>query len=204
MSDRTPVFTGAHCLPMTDSKMVIEIRKREKWEMHSDKPPTISLGCIGGAIESYETPIQTIHREAFEEINCQISLYSSHLTADISPSGISIHTDCFIEDIRPIMVWEVEGNGHLHGSKGAVFVSTIVGDPQPRDLPAIILIDPQLVLTIAAHPLTLHELKSRGAEVRANIDIPSNSRLRLGSALRALCQIAKFDHGLFNTLLSTG
>lgn len=196
------VFTGASCLLFAGPQMVLEVRKPSKWEMNSGKPPIIGLGCIGGSIEAGETPLEALHREASEEINCSITIRPARLTADITPSKVTILSDFALDGIRPAMVWEVTNQTYIPGSKVAVFLAQVEGDPQPGDLPAIVLTDPQLILEIGNQCLTIDEARSCGAELRANIDLPANGQLRLANTLKRLYQLRETNGDLFQEFIS--
>ena len=75
--------------------------------VHPGKPPIIGLGCIGGSIEAGETPLEALHREAFEEINCSITIRPARLTVDIAPDKLTILSDFALDGVRSAMVWEV-------------------------------------------------------------------------------------------------
>ena len=69
-------LSGAACLLWHDDRMVFEIQKSAKWVREAGRPPGLGLGCIGGTVEEGETPMQTMRREALEEIGCPLKISS--------------------------------------------------------------------------------------------------------------------------------
>ncbi len=95
------------------------------------------------------------------------------------------------------MIWEASGEGFIPGLKVAVFLGDVDGNPQPGDLPAIVLGDPQLVLEVGSGEVTLADLDKHGAEIRARQHLPLNGQLELHGTLRFLYDL----HGTPNSLL---
>ncbi len=192
------VFSGASSLLFAETRLVLEVRKPHKWERESGHPPVIGLGCIGGAAEPGETPLQALHREAMEEINCAVTVWSARTTLDLSPSGVRMLSRLDIDGIRPAMVWEVTDPTYDVGSKVAVFLASTSGDPQSGDLPAIILADPGFVSSMDLEGMSVGEARDCGAEVRANIELPSEGRLMPVNTFRHLLALRQSDPNLFD------
>lgn len=188
-----PFVIGVSCFLRTGPKLVLEVRKPGPWLQPAGKPPLIYLGCIGGSLEEGEAVIEALQREAREEIGCGITLHSARATVDISPGGVTVLEDCLIDDLRPAVIWETDPrDGYVPCAKVVVFVGETDGDPQPGDLPAVVLADPALISDIGTRTVTVAEATAGGAEFRQQIDIPPDAELRLASTL-------KFAHSLVGT-----
>jgi len=177
---------GAGCILTYEGRWVFEVQKPGKWVHRLGQPPRLGLGCIGGTLEPGETAVQALQREAGEEICSQISLRSAQETIDISPTARSVLTHFFIEGLRPAMIWEAADEGYFPGLKVAVFLGEAESDPTPGDLPAIVLGSRHLVPSVGSGKVTVGDLGSLGAEIRARQELPLNGRLQLQGTLRFL------------------
>ena len=199
-----PLIIGVSCLLRTGPKLVLEVRKPGKWIQRPGKPPLIGLGCIGGSLEEGESVIEALQRESREEIGCGIALRSARATVDISPSGVRVLENYLIDDLCPAMIWEADPqDGYVPGAKVVVFVGETDGDPQPGDLPAIVLAAPALISDIGTRTMTAAEATARGAELRQRIDIPPDAELRLANTLEFVHRLMGTPHDLTRTV-STG
>lgn len=193
-------FSGAAALLRVGPCFVFEIRKR--WEERPGQPPSIGMGCIGGAIESGETPMAALRREAREEVGCRLELRSAPCTVEVSPAGVRARCDVVDDGLKPALVWEVTDPRFAIGSRVAVFLARTVDDPQPDDLPAIVLGDLDLVPAIGDGSIAVSQLPSLGAELRARTEVPADGRLQLSSTLLRLHRVRQSDAGLFDRLVA--
>lgn len=148
-------FTGAACLLFSGSRLVMEVRKPHKWQRTPGQPVEVGIGCVGGTIEEGESPVQALHREAMEEISCAVTLRSARATADVTPAGTIIQPGIEIEGFTPAMVWD--------------------GDPQPGDLPAIVLAEPEAVFAADFVTLPIGQIRN-GVEIRERVTLPDDGR----------------------------
>lgn len=187
---------GVGCILTYEGRWVFEVQKPGKWVQRPGQPPLLGLGCIGGTLEPGESAIQALQREAEEEICSQISLRSALETVDVSPTARCVLTRFFIEGIRPAMIWEAAGVGYISGLKVAVFLGDVETDPTPGDLPAIVLGDRHLVLSVGSGDVTVGDLDGLGAETRARQELPLNGQLELQGTLRFLYDLHRTQHSL--------
>ena len=96
------------------------------------------------------------------------------------------------------MLWTITDPTHVVGSYVAVFLGRVKGDPQPGDLPAIVLADPELIPKIGFESMSVSEVRDLGAEIRENIELPPDGRLVLANTLRHLMSVYETDRALFN------
>jgi 8-oxo-dGTP pyrophosphatase MutT (NUDIX family) len=202
MNPNPITYTGAGALLFSEDRLVIEVRKAHKWERKPGRPPVIGIGSVGGSIETGESPIEALHRETREEVNCDIDVFSSPQTVCVSPRGVSVDNSIVIDGIQPAMIWVVGDPTFVVGSYVAVFRAQASGDPSPGDLPAIILTSPDLLTEIGFGSITVEETLNFGAEIRAQIDIPSDGRLVLANTMRHLMTIRETDASLYHELVA--
>ena len=192
---------GVSCFLRVGPRLIFEIQKPGKWTQRPGKPRLIGMGCIGGSLEEGESVIEALQREAREEIGCDIALGSARTTVDISPNGVTVLENCLFDDLRPAAIWETDPrNGYIPGAKVVVFVGEAEGDPQPLDLPAIVLADPSLISDIGTQTLTVAEARARGADVRQQIDMPPDGELCLASTLKFAHRLMGTPHDLTRTV----
>lgn len=182
-------FTGSAVLLTIGGRLVCEVRKQHKWTIVPGKPPMIGMGRVGGSMEAGETPLQSLRREVMEEICCPVELIPASVTADMSPAGIRILPDVKVDGLQPAMIWEVTDPTYIVGSKVAVFLARPSGEPEPGDLPALILAEPELIWRIGSDTVSVQDIIDAGADIRQNIALPPDGRLELVNTLRLLAQL---------------
>jgi hypothetical protein len=158
----------------------------------------IGIGCIGGSIEEGESPVEALKREALEEIGCSVDLRSAGRTAYIRDEAVEILPELDFCGLQPAIVWEVTDPSFQVGSNVSVFLGQADDNPQPIDLPAIILADPGVISMINFESVSVDEILKSGAEIRQNIDIPRNGRLILANTLRRLMLLHADHRELFD------
>jgi 8-oxo-dGTP pyrophosphatase MutT (NUDIX family) len=196
-------FFGAACLLFSGTRLVLEVRKPHKWLREPGRPIQVGIGCSGGTIEADETPVQALKQEAEEEIGCAIDLWSARCTADVSPKGANIHSDLEIDGLKPAMVWEVTHSTYDVGSKVAVFLGCVAGDPQPLDLPAVVLVDPELVFQSEFESMSIAQVRRSGVEVRERITLPGDGRFQLANTLSRLRNLRSVDKELVDKFVGS-
>ena len=104
------------------------------------------MGCIGGTVEEGETIEGALSREALEEIGCQIAFDRSTDPFSIDPAGVVSPLPSQSVSAGVQFVWEGNNPGFIVGSKVAVYVGHTLGRAEPRDLPAIVKMEPESLL----------------------------------------------------------
>ncbi|MFC1624786.1 NUDIX domain-containing protein [Patescibacteria group bacterium] len=105
-------------LIVKDSKVLLEREPGKHWKFP------------GGHIEPGETPIDTLHREAKEELGIEIELLDSNLLFDGGPKVHSIPNP--VQSFRE----EVKKDSHLndsHVNMGMVYMVTTTDNPKPME-----------------------------------------------------------------------
>lgn len=194
-------YSGTACLLWHDGRMVFEIQKPAKWVQEPGKEPGLGLGCIGGTNEENETPLQTLQREAVEEIGCPLEITSARITADITDGAIRLRDDVHIDGRVPAMLWTVTHPSYDPGTKVAVFLGVCQDEPQPDDLPAIALGTPHRVFELLAREATVAQARAAGVEFRQKIELPQEGRLLLANTLKRLVFLGTKHPDLYNEFL---
>jgi hypothetical protein len=195
-------YSGAACLLWSGARLVFEIQKPTKWVCQEGHPPDIGLGCIGGTMETGETPLETLQREAVEEIGCSIDIVSARLCADMTDDTVALRTDVAIDGHVPAMLWTVTHPAYDPGTKVAVFLGHCLGQPQPDDLPAIALAGPELITALDTTAISVATAKENGVEFREKILLPTAGRLVLANTLQRLAGLRAAHRALFSEILT--
>lgn len=204
MRDLYPTdFSGAAALIWHNGRMVFEVRKEKGWERSPGKPAVIGIGAVGGTIEDGETPIQGLQREAVEEIGGSLNLYPASDTVYVGKDAIDRIDDFVLDGLRPALVWEVVDPIYELGKHVAVYHATTTSDPQPGDLPAVILSDPDLITRIGFDTLSISAAVDSSGEVRSCTDfnVPSDGHFLLCNTLRRMMQVHEHDPDVYESLV---
>ena len=84
-------------------------------------------------------------------------------------------------------MWEGNEPGFIAGGKVAVYVGTAIGRAEPRDLPALVQLEPELFYTLDQAPLAIQDVEQRGGILEEKQRIPRSAFLTpVGTANRLL------------------
>lgn len=145
------------------------------------------MGCIGGTVEEGETLEDTLSREAFEEIGCKVTYARSICPFSLDPAGAvsPLPPESVPEGVQ--FVWEGNEPGFIVGGKVAVYVGTTIGRAEPRDLPALVQLEPELFYVLDQRPLAVQDVEQRGGILQEKQRIPRSACLTpVGTASRLL------------------
>ena len=84
-------------------------------------------------------------------------------------------------------MWEGNDPGFIAGGKVAVYVGTAIGRAEPRDLPALVQLEPELFYTLDQGPIAIQGVEQRGGILQEKRQIPRSAYLApVGTASRLL------------------
>ncbi|MEW6752695.1 MAG: NUDIX domain-containing protein [Candidatus Latescibacterota bacterium] len=187
---------GAACLLRTEAALVLEVQKPHKWVYGARDAVRIGVGCIGGGLRPGEHPVDALQRECVEEIGCGAHLRSARMTLDVGPDGTVVECPWTGEEAHPALLWEGTGPDSLPGGKVAVYLGEATGRPQPRDLPALLLVDASLLWALGDQTLSLGAALDAGAGLRTGRPLPPHGVLELVGTLAVLTRLRR-THAAF-------
>jgi len=199
---RAERIIGASCLLMGDSGLILEVQKPHKWRREDDGELVIGLGCIGGSLEKRESPVAALQREAREEIGCGLLLRSASSSIEVSSCGKVKRRDWPVSDLRPALIWEGSEPGYITNAKVAVYLGTPDGIAEPRDLPAIMIMDIDLMLRIGFERLSVEAAITSGAEVRQRERFPQDAFLELVGTPKVFCCLYSTHRYITDSMIS--
>lgn len=168
---------------MYKDRYIFTLAKKDYWKKRK-KNLLIDYSAVGGRVEEDETILNAIHREAKEEINCDISLISAKSTIYLNPEG-EIKKIELKEKIKPLLIFEknypgkpgfpdAEGQWYLFAP---VFIAEPLDIPKPSsEVPAIICLNKDLFFKIPKIIL-IQEFIDLGGILIEVINIPRDAYL---------------------------
>ena len=145
------------------------------------------MGCIGGTVEEGETIEDALSREAFEEIGCKVACARSTRPFSIDPAGTVSPLPPKSVPAEVQFVWEGNELGFIAGGKVAVYVGTAMGRAEPKDLPALVQLEPELFYALGQGPIAIQDVEQRGGILQERQRIPRSAHLTpVGTASRLL------------------
>ena len=171
---------------MSQAGLVLEVQKPSKWLHDESGLVRIGLGGISGTIEAGETPVAALSREALQEIGCPVHIANASHTIEVDPDGIAGERD-WPGEPRPIMIWESGDPGRFKGRKVAVYFGQILGVPRPVDLPAVITMSFEAMLTLGSTTASIEDLIGAGALLKEREPIPRKAKVMPVGTILVLC-----------------
>ena len=180
------MIIGVAIVLKVENRFLFELQKPAKWKRQPEGV-LIGMGCIGGTVEEGETIEDALCREAFEEIGCKVVFARSIRPFSLDPDGMvsPLPPQSVPEGVQ--FVWEGNDPGFITGGKVAVYVGTTIGRAEPRDLPALVQLEPELFYALDERPLAIQDVEQRGGILQEKQRIPRSAFLTpVGTASRLL------------------
>jgi hypothetical protein len=168
------------------------LKQPHRWGKTPEGITLLPFGGIGGKLEKNELPSHSLHREAKEEVGSDVEIISSNgkaiLISNEKIEKISLSTKLGQEPL-PCIIYKSPKTEP--GRKpftnvliyGGIFLSNQIF---PLDDPAILEIEPELLIEIAERPTSLKEFCQKGGRMISRIEIPSNGILKPIGTAKAL------------------
>ena len=159
------------------------------------------MGCIGGAVEEGETIEDALYRETLEEIGCKVAFAKSTRPFSLDPTGAvsPLPPQSVPEGVQ--FVWEGNDLGFIAGGKVAVYVGTTMGRAEPRDLPALVQLEPKLFYALGQRPLAIQDVEQRGGILQERQRIPRSALLTPTGTVSRLLELRRRHPELLQEIL---
>lgn len=176
---------GVSAIINNDGKILFTIGKEEYWSKQSGNY-LIGFSCVGGKVESNESSIQAIKREAYEETGSEINVNDVDHTSYIDIDG-EITKLALQDEIKPQIIFEQQnkgtpGNPNVKGLwylLVLVYNITLTDDPFPSsEVPAFIYIKKNKLKGFKSkNNISLNNLIETHDDMLLQRSIPDNSLL---------------------------
>lgn len=198
MTEPERLTIGVACLIRSGPFLVLEVQKSHKWS-RTPEGVRVGIGCIGGALEPGESPVEALQRECREEIGCEVRLRPAAQTWLRTRAEPARQVGWTEGGPRPALIWEGEG---IPGGVVPVYLGEAAGEVNPADLPALLLAPPALVRELLRSPHTFGAYLQADGRAREREAIPPTALLDLKGTLAALRALEAERPGLAETMLS--
>ena len=194
------LIIGVAILLRVENRFLFELQKPAKWRRQQERT-LIGMGCIGGTVEEGETLEDTLYREAFEEIGCKVVCSRSTRPFSLDPTGAvsPLSPQSVPEGVQ--FVWEGNEPGFIVGGKVAVYVGTTIGRAKPRDLPALVQLEPELFYVLDQRPLAIQDVEQRGGILQEKQRIPRSAHLTPVETASRLLELRRLHPELLQEIL---
>ena len=184
------MIIGVAILLKVENRFLFELQKPAKWRRQQEGV-LIGMGCIGGTVEEGETIEDALCREAFEEIGCEVVCARSTRPFSLDPTGAvsPLPSQSVPEGVQ--FVWEGNEPGFIMGGKVAVYVGTAIGRAEPRDLPALVQLEPELFYALGQGSLAVQDVEQRGGILQEKQRIPRSAFLMPVGTARKLLELRR-------------
>jgi len=187
------MILGSAILLRHQNQFLFELQKKSKWTRTADGELHIGLGCIGGHVESGESPIEALHRETLEEIGCQLRL-------DTPPPPFLVLAGHTVEspppspsDDRVLFYWQAEKPGYIPGAGVAVYAGVTQGEIRPDDLGGVLCMNTETLLQLGPTMLTVKDVLQRGGTLIEKETIPRSALLQPIGTVEILLELRRLD-----------
>ena len=176
---------GASAIVLYKNQYIFEIQKSKKWDVDSSGVTRIGIGCIGGTIEINETPLETLQREALEEIGSPINIIKYK-------QPFSLTSDLDICDILPgkekigLFFYWFGTKDPYRECRICVYLGKVNKTPVPDDLGGLLIADIPLLINCLDHDFSFNQCIDRGMELIAKEKIPLQAKMKAVGTVRAL------------------
>ena len=181
------LIIGVAIFLRVENRFLFELQKPAKWNRQQEGVLKIGMGCIGGTVEEGEIIEDALYREALEEIGCKVACARSTRPFSLDPTGAvsPLLPQSVPEGVQ--FLWEGNEPGFIAGGKVAVYVGTAIGHAEPRDLPALVQLEPELHYALDQRPLAIQDVEQRGGMLQEKQQIPRSAHLTpVGTASKLL------------------
>jgi len=175
--------TGSSIILKYKEYFVFEIQKKHKWITFDGNKVKLGISCIGGKVEGNEKPLETLHREAKEEISVDVSIEPIEKPFIVNP-GYDVEWLDSNENENAFFYW--------YGYKGyriCTYYGQALQHPKPKDLAGVLLIDFETLVKAFRNNATVGELAKMGAVIIEKDNIPRDAYIFPVNTVEVLCKL---------------
>ena len=174
-------------------KLLFALEPRRNWRDHDGTPLARFVG-IGGHLETDETWVQAVRREALEEAGLEVTLLASQTTALLRDDGTIVDLSTSLDwpdPPRPLFIWSAHyrfgrpPHEQVRHFVNPVFLAAAPDEVEPRpaaEVEAILAISEGQLCRTAECPTPLGDLLDGGAMIWAATPLPRSTLLAPGGS----------------------
>jgi hypothetical protein len=141
-------------------------------------------------VESGESPVEALRREAIEEMGCSVHVDVPPTPPFLVQVGHSITDLSQSVDRDPVLFfWQAEKPGFIPGARVAVFSGTAQGEMHPCDLPGLIGLDANILKQFNSRSFTVEDVLQHQGVLIEKEPIPRGAILRPVGTVEILLEL---------------
>ena len=174
---------------------IYAVQNRDRWRLVGKDIWETGLVGIGGKLEKDETLIDCVRRECKEELASDVDIEDSSVTYLVTERSVT-EIDLSTSDVTPrpyfiILIEKTEARRKPY-TLVISYKGLLVGNPQPKDVSALLFADDSVLVHLNSGPKTVRFLREQSARFLEQVPLPDTLSLRPYGTLQAYLKLKEY------------